>query len=210
MISVGPGDAGGNALFLDDAGRITVAGFSSNGTDYDCTLVRLNPDGTLDPFFGAGGKVVTPIGATDDIGNAIAAQPDGKIVVAGVTYGNALLGNVSRQSSGRYTLVRYLSDGTLDDTYGTGGKLTIDFDPGNNEIALALALDADANALVAGDAGQLFGVARVLAGPLASPTPAPSSTPTPTSFTDAGSHAHSGATRASGQYLNPFTRRDGR
>ena len=40
-------------------------------------------NGTLDPSFGSGGKVTTDVFGGDDVANAVALQPDGKIVVAG-------------------------------------------------------------------------------------------------------------------------------
>src|SRR5206468_12355332 len=74
---------------------------------------RANP-GDLDPTFGIGGKVTTGIG-TDDYGYAVAIQADGKLVVAGET-NNGINYDVA--------LVRYNANGTLDPTFGTGGRVT--------------------------------------------------------------------------------------
>jgi uncharacterized delta-60 repeat protein len=168
--NVGGGDAVGNALVLDPAGRILVAGFSSNGTNYDITVVRYLPNGSLDSSFGTGGKVVTAVSAGDDVGNAIALQPDGKILVAGVVHPNAALGSGTLSLQGSYVLVRYLPDGSLDLSYGSGGKVLLDFQTLGNDGANALALDGNARAVMAGEAGQLFGIARLDPGPLAPPT----------------------------------------
>jgi uncharacterized delta-60 repeat protein len=65
--------------------------------------------GVLDPTFGDGG--VTLFDAVE--ANAIAFQPDGKIVASG-------------HASGDATLFRYTSDGALDPTFGTGGTVTLD------------------------------------------------------------------------------------
>jgi hypothetical protein len=67
-------------------------------------------------------------------------------------------------------VVRYLPDGSLDSSYGTGGKVVLDFQTGSSDGANALALDASSRAVVAGDAGQLFGIARIDPGALAPPT----------------------------------------
>jgi uncharacterized delta-60 repeat protein len=70
--------AGGAALQPD--GRIVVAGYSQ--ADEDVAVARLEPDGSLDAGFGAAGKRLVDFGAAT-FGNAVALQPDGRIVVAG-------------------------------------------------------------------------------------------------------------------------------
>jgi len=69
-------------------------------------------DGDLDPTFGNGGKVVTDFTSSTDYLNRIAVQPDGKIVAIGDTH-----------PSHRGALARYNPDGTLDTTFGNGGKV---------------------------------------------------------------------------------------
>lgn len=68
---------------VDGNGRTVVVGDSFNGTDYDMVLVRYEPDGSLDPTFGSGGIVTTPVGDAADQARGVALQPDGRIVVAG-------------------------------------------------------------------------------------------------------------------------------
>jgi uncharacterized delta-60 repeat protein len=69
--------------------------------------------GPLDPAFGTAGQVRTSVTAAPsaDVARDVAVQPDGKIVVLG-------------DGQGGTELVRYLPDGTLDATFGTGGKST--------------------------------------------------------------------------------------
>src|SRR5256886_2972621 len=69
-------------------------------------------DGDLDPTFGNGGKVVTDFNNSTDWLSRIAVQPDGKIVAIGDTH-----------PSHRGALARYNPDGTLDATFGNGGKV---------------------------------------------------------------------------------------
>jgi hypothetical protein len=57
--------------------------FCSNGTKNDVCLARYNPIGSLDMSFNTTGKLISPIGASDNAATAVALQPDGKIVVAG-------------------------------------------------------------------------------------------------------------------------------
>ncbi len=65
------------ALAVQPDGKIVVAGFGTNG---DVAVGRINPDGSDDPAFG--GTRLIDFGSFD-IGEAVALQPDGKIVVAG-------------------------------------------------------------------------------------------------------------------------------
>ena len=72
------------------------------------------PAGTLDPSFGTGGTVSTQVGDHGTFASTILVQPDNKIVVAG--------GALVSVSAGR-ALIRYNEDGTLDSTFGSGGKV---------------------------------------------------------------------------------------
>src|SRR5437667_165856 len=83
------------------------------------------------PGFGAEGKVTT---ACEDLAQAraVAIQTDGKIVAAGYA---VLSGNQ------HFALVRYNTDGTLDSSFGTGGKVTTDFFGFGRVNALAIQVD---------------------------------------------------------------------
>jgi uncharacterized delta-60 repeat protein len=100
------------------AGTSGIAGLSRTGGDWPCekfALARYLPNGTLDGSFGADGKVIG-----DQCGRpmAVGVQLDGKLIVAGRT----IVGELPT-----FTLARYLTDGTLDPTFGVGGKVTTDF-----------------------------------------------------------------------------------
>jgi uncharacterized delta-60 repeat protein len=105
------------AMAIQRDGKIVAAGSieitSSTTTGY-FTLARYNPDGSLDTGFGSKGKVTTQIG-TRCSANAVALQPDGKILEAGMT-----LSNVADAA----LIVRYNSDGSLDKTFGQKGLVT--------------------------------------------------------------------------------------
>ncbi len=75
--------------------------------------------GVLDPSFDSDGIVSTPIGNSDDLGRSIAIQSDGKILVTGESYNGSY--NV-------FGVARYHSNGTLDTSFGTGGKAVVEFD----------------------------------------------------------------------------------
>jgi uncharacterized delta-60 repeat protein len=75
--------------------------------------------GTLDTTFDSDGKVTTDFGSTDDAVWSIGIQIDGKIVAVGRT---------NTSSNGYdFALARYNADGSLDGTFGTGGKTTTNF-----------------------------------------------------------------------------------
>src|SRR2546427_308981 len=84
---------------------------------------RAHP-GDLDPSFGTGGKVTTAFGTIADGATAVAVQEDGKIVAAGVTDTGIVIDPVAGLDQHAVALARYNADGTLDLTFGTGGKVT--------------------------------------------------------------------------------------
>ena len=99
-------------------------------------VARLNPDGTLDTTFGTGGQVTFTFGSVngeEDFANAVAVQGD-KIVVAGFTQTPATNSDLA--------VARLNGDGSLDSTFGTGGKVTTDF-PGNSAFGGGVAIQGD-------------------------------------------------------------------
>src|SRR5262249_20415870 len=68
------------AMAIQPDGKIVVAGQSSTTTHG--FLARYNVSGALDGAFGNNGVVIVTLTAQDDL-NALAIQPDGKIVAAG-------------------------------------------------------------------------------------------------------------------------------
>lgn len=107
--------------------------------------------GDLDPSFGNGGKVITsflPIGGR---AAALVIQPDGRIVASGV---------VPRFGGADFTLVRYFPDGTLDPSFGSGGKVTTVF-PGRYSEVTALALQPDGKIVAAGKVSGVAGPASL-------------------------------------------------
>jgi uncharacterized delta-60 repeat protein len=106
-------------------------------------------DGALDSSFGDGGKVETPIRGHDDTGYAVAVQPDGKIVVAGVSKASSDFA----VSDYDMALTRYLPDGTLDPDFGSDGTVVTPVVAGD-DLAYALALQSDGKIVVVGQASN--------------------------------------------------------
>ncbi len=129
------------AAILQPDGKIIAVGRASN----DFALARYTSDGSLDSTFGTGGLVTTDLGGTD-IAEAVALQPDGKIIAVG-------------RAGNDFALVRYTSDGSLDSTFGTGGIVTTDFG-GGTDIANAAVLQPDGKIIAVGMSGSDFALAR--------------------------------------------------
>ena len=106
-------------------------------------MLRYNSDGTLDNSFDGDGWVAPYFGLARAFANAVAVQPDGKILVAGsVQQPNALLD---------FSLLRLNPDGSPDQTFDGDGFVATDFGFGTDEAA-ALALQADGKIVLAGKA----------------------------------------------------------
>jgi uncharacterized delta-60 repeat protein len=127
-------------LALQPDGRILITGEVQVSGILNVLLARFTVGGALDPTFGTGGVTTTAITTQGDAAKAVALQADGKIVVAGRT---ALFGTSD------FGLARYSSDGTLDVSFGTGGKVTIDFLSGNDG-AEAVLVQPDGKIVAAG------------------------------------------------------------
>jgi uncharacterized delta-60 repeat protein len=105
--------------------------------------------GDLDLTFGVDGTVTTDLGNNlNDSATAVAAQPDGKVVVVGYA---------STSSTGRdFAVIRLNQNGTLDTTFSDGGKLTFNFNSATrDDIARAVAVQPDGKILIAGEADVL-------------------------------------------------------
>ena len=147
-------NTGANAGALQGDGKIVVAGsIATNQNQEQPGLLRYNTDGTLDPNFGIGGKVV--IGGTNaGPAFAVAVQTDGKILAAA-------------PANLHLTVFRFNSNGSVDNTFGNNGATAIQ--PAEVFLAPAsggIALEPDGRILVAtghNDGGPLRIVARLLA-----------------------------------------------
>jgi len=150
-------------IALQSDGKIVVAGHRATGRGDSFALARYNSDGTLDGTFG-GGQVSTAFLGFDQA-FAVAIQQDGKIVAAGSASDGTVPGTL-------VALARYTSDGSLDTSFGTGGRTSVRLEeaikPGFQE-GHSLAIQADGKIVVAavhkidGVATDGFTVARFTA-----------------------------------------------
>jgi len=131
---------------LQPDGKIVVAGVAYIGPGRDFALARYNSDGTLDATFGTAGQVLTDF-TRDDAAFSLAIQPDGKILAAGMS-------DVERGYG--FALVRYNRDGTLDASFGTGGRVTTDFGLLDQGFSVALA-----NSVAVEPSGRIVAAGRI-------------------------------------------------
>lgn len=130
------------AVALHDDGRILGAGFTETADGYDFLMVRLNSDGSVDPAFGTAGVVVHDFHGFDDQIFDIAVQGDDRIVVVGRS-------TAADDSTIRFTVARFLSDGALDTDFADSGIALIDFGAAVS-FGNALAIDPGGRIHVAG------------------------------------------------------------
>jgi len=123
--------------------RIVVVGATHNGKNYEPMILRYNSDGSLDSSFGKEG-VVTYKGLSDadSWGRAVAIQPDGRIVMVGVSYTTKKCDVLT---------VRYNADGSLDKGFGEGGVAPSSCPPGGREWGRSIAIQPDGKIIVAGN-----------------------------------------------------------
>jgi len=164
------------AVVVQSDGKIVAGGFTVSlvhppASQLDFAMVRYNVNGTLDTQFGNGGKVVTDVsgvGITDQIQD-LAIQSDGKYIAAGQT--ERIVRVIIDPECGcqvtiariDFAIVRYNIDGTLDSSFGDGGKTAIQVtDPAtdNPSTALGVAIQHDGKIVAAGE-GDGFGVVRL-------------------------------------------------
>lgn len=130
-----------NSLAIQPDGKIVAAGtVLTGGSDPDFAVARYNSDGSLDTAFNSTGEVTTDFSGTGDSLAGLALQSNGKIIVAG----SALISGTTD-----FALIRYNSDGSLDTTFGSGGKVSTDFAL-QADFATSVEVQADGKIVAAG------------------------------------------------------------
>jgi uncharacterized delta-60 repeat protein len=145
ITSIGPTHSIGREVALQPDGKIVMGGYSFNGTTYDLTLIRYNANGSVDSSFGNGGTVLTSFGTGwRSSVNKLLIQRNGKIVAAGYT---------RLTDRDFFALARYKPNGTLDTSFGSGGKIKTPFGT-IDDYADAAVLQPDGKIVVGGTSVQ--------------------------------------------------------
>jgi uncharacterized delta-60 repeat protein len=126
----------GQSLAIQSNGKILLGGYCKIGSNDDFCIARFNSDGTLDTTFGFSGKVIQPIGSSNDFGRSLVIQPDGKILLGGYCAGD-------------FCIARFDSNGTLDTSFGSSGKV-IQPIGSSDDAGQSLAIQPDGKILLGG------------------------------------------------------------
>ena len=127
-----------DGLTAQPDGRLVLIGASSLPGSVDWLITRSTSTGAPDPTFDGDGVVTTDFNGGFDSARAGLVQSDGRILVVG----SAAL-NASNPVTPTLALARYLPNGTLDPTFGTGGKVTTRVGPNSRDASYDVALTAD-------------------------------------------------------------------
>ena len=120
----GTNNGTGDIALLPD-GRILAGGNADNGLYESITLIRYNPNGSLDTTFGSAGKTIAFLSPSILCNGAdLEILPDGKIIMAGDGH----------STSRDFLLARFNSDGSVN-SYGAGDYVLTDFFGGDDGAA---------------------------------------------------------------------------
>ncbi|HEX6430836.1 MAG TPA: T9SS type A sorting domain-containing protein [Niastella sp.] len=133
------------AMAFTSDGKILVAGRAENDAYF--LITRYTMDGAIDGTFGTGGVVKARSEANNSArGYGMALQPDGKIVMAGWNWPSTI----------DFCVMRFNADGSFDNNFGTGGKVTTPIGAGNDE-GTNVALQSDGKIVVTGSSFNASG-----------------------------------------------------
>jgi uncharacterized delta-60 repeat protein len=138
-------------LALQSDGQIVTSGFAIVSGNPSFAVARYNAsNGSLDTSFNSGGMlpgtVTTAIGS-DDIAYALAIDSSGNLVVAGV-------------SNNAFALVRYLPNGSLDASFGSGGIVTTPITGTSSSVIYGIVIQPNGQIVVSGYADDYLALAR--------------------------------------------------
>lgn len=132
------GSHGGLAVLGN--GKIVVAGYvPTNGTDM--VVYRFLPNGNLDTTFDGDGRVIINFTA-GDVPKDLAILDNGKIMILGQTNTGNFTNNFD------FALARLNANGSLDSTFGAGGKQIANF--GDQDIPSGMSIQPNGKIVVVG------------------------------------------------------------
>jgi uncharacterized delta-60 repeat protein len=141
---------------VDSSGRIVlgVSLYNSTAGLHNFGVTRLNADGSPDTTFANGGTATASFSGHENHPTSLVVQPDNKVILAGYSSSSS----TTRQAA----LARFNADGTLDDSFGTGGQYTQSLVSSPYQLIYGAALQSDGKLdVLAGWATNLV-VARFL------------------------------------------------
>ncbi len=166
--AIGTLDDQARSLDLAPGGKIVLGGYTSVGVSTDFAVVRFTATGSLDNTFNGTGMATANVGTTadptivsEDFGQDVLAQVDGKILLAGyLSYG---------APPTDFAIMRFNIDGTVDNTFGPNPNGRNVISPGGDDFSYSLALQSS-KILMGGITGNSLAIVRLNNTP---PTPVP-------------------------------------
>lgn len=150
----------GQDVALQSDGKILLSEVvGASGTALKFAVARYLPNGTADASF-SGGNVLLEEAPDVTTRANVAVQPDGKIVVI----------STSGQSNAQATVTRLNSDGTFDDSFGSGGNRTFAVGAAQFTELMAVVVEPDNRIVLGGDADRQAFIARLDASGMFDPT----------------------------------------
>ena len=138
-IELAAGDSRGLSVAQQADGKLLIGGttFASETTLDDFAVIRLNADGTRDNSFGRShnGVVTVDFAQSEDVAVSFSVQPDGKILAAGWA------GTGQVDIAYDLALVRLNPDGSLDNSFGGDGRVTLDLAGIDEQVSGMVLLD---------------------------------------------------------------------
>jgi uncharacterized delta-60 repeat protein len=124
------------AIAIHQSGRIFAAGYVRKGDNYNAAIIRLHPDGGLDPLFNGNAPRIVNLGQTTSYLFGIAIHVNSKIVVSGT-------------ADNGWLVARFEYNGSLDNTFGTNGVVINALSP-SSDVGYAVAIQTDGKIVVGG------------------------------------------------------------
>jgi uncharacterized delta-60 repeat protein len=137
---VGTNSASPTAIALQSNGKIVV-GASTSVSGNDIAILRCNTNGALDTTWNGSGKVFTVIGSSGDQMGAVAVQSDGKVIDAGLS---------GFSTVDKFSMVRCATNGTLDNSFGSFGRVATAVPNETYSGAYGMVLQPDGRIILAG------------------------------------------------------------
>lgn len=131
------------AMDFQTDGKIVLAGsrYDANGTDVG--VFRHNSDGSLDNSFGTNGAAIIDFFGKQDIAKGIKVLADGKMIVGAI---------VTEGTTKKYALVKLNADGSIDNTFGTAGKVVTNIPNATALFLSTMTVSSDGKIILGGSA----------------------------------------------------------
>ncbi len=134
------------SMAIDSNQDYIVVGTALMNKNYDFALARYKPDGSLDLNFGENGKVTTDFASNWDWAYAAVIDSKDRIIMGG---SSTAVSSTGSSLSQHIALVRYRYDGSLDPSFGIGGK-AMPFASGYQDFVNSIVIDKNHKIVIAG------------------------------------------------------------